>query len=200
MQLDDLKNTWEKEIAMKSNLTDFGHVRRNVDKFDFRAKVSWAIELFACAAVIIFTLLAWFVWLPTKELNPLFHLGMFAMIASCVFVAWKIISERRVSITDDWSFSAKLNIQIEKREKEAKLLNSVAYWYLTPILTAVFIASYGGYAHRTGSYIPDAGLWIYWAVCVVLYVGIYFFNRYRVKTKIQPILNQLYALKRELES
>ncbi len=200
MQLDDLKNSWEKEIAMKSNLTDFGNIRRNVDKFDLRAKASWMIELFACAVVVIFTMLAWFVWLPTKELNLLFHVGMLAMIVSSVFVGWKIISARRVSTTDDWTFSAKLNIQIEKREKEVKLLNTVAYWYLTPILSAVFIASYGGYAHRTGSYIPDAGLWIYWAICIVSYIGIYFFNQYKVKTKVQPILNQLYALKRELES
>ncbi len=199
MQLDDLKGAWQKEVYMKNNMTDFDQVRRKVDRFDYRAKVSWALELLACAAVVVFSCLAWFIWLPTEELNPLFHLGMLAMIASSVFIAWKIIVARRVSIIDDWSLSAKVSIQIEKREKEIRLLKSVASWYLAPITIAVFLGSYGGYAQRTGSYVPDAGLLIYWCVCFVSCVGIYFFNQYQAKTKVQPVLDQLYLLRRELE-
>ncbi len=200
MQLDDLKNTWEKEITMKKGLVDFEHIRRRVDEFDRRAKVTWVIELFACAGIIIVLGVIWLVWLPTEELHPLFHLGMLAMIVSCVFVIWKIISGRRVLTTDDWTLSAKLYIQIEKRENEAKLLNSVAYWYLTPLFIAVILASYGGYVQRTGSYLPDISIWIYWAICLALYIGIYFLNRHAVKTKVQPVLEQLYMLRRELES
>jgi FtsH-binding integral membrane protein len=200
MKLDDLKDAWKKEMTMKKNMTDFDRIRRDVDEFDRRAKVSWTLDLLACAGIITVVILAWLVWLPTEELNLLFHLGMLAMVIACVFVGGKIIRARWVSTTDDWTLSAKIDIQIEKREKEAKLLNTVAYWYLSPLLIAVILSSYGGYAQRTGSYIPNVDLWIYWAVCLVLYIGIYFFNRHQVKTKVQPILDQLCALRRELES
>lgn len=128
------------------------------------------------------------------------RLGMLAMVSSCVFVAGKIYLSRRLSTADDWTLSAKLNIQIEKREKDAKLLRTVGYWYLSPLFVAVILSSYGGYAQRTGSYVPDVGLWTYWAVCLVVYIGIYFFNQYQIKTKVHPILNELRALKHELES
>lgn len=200
MQLDDLKNTWEKEMTVKEGLIDFECIRCQVDKFDRRAKAAWLIELFACAGIIIVSNAVWLVWLPTKELHPLFHLGMFSMIASAAFVAWKMVWGRRISGTDDWTLSARLNIQIEKREKEARLLKSTAYWYLTPLFFAIILSSYGGYVQRTGSYIPDSSTWIYWAVCLGLYIGIYFFNQYSVRTKIQPVLDRLYALRRELES
>jgi len=62
------------------------------------------------------------------------------------------------------------------------------------------MTSYGGYAQRTGSYTPDTGLWTYWVGCVLFFIGIYFFNEYRVRTKVQPILDQLYVLRNELES
>lgn len=200
MQLDDLKTTWEKEMIVKESVVDFERIRRRVDEFDRRAKVTWAIELFACAGVIIALSVIWLVRLPTEELHPLVHLGMLAMVVSCVFVAWKIISMRKVSTIDDWTLSAKLNIQIEKREKEAQLLKSVAYWYLSPLFVAIILSSYGKYVQRTGSYVPNTTTWVYWAVCLALYIGIYFLNQHSAKTKIQPVLEQLYALRRELGS
>jgi len=200
MQLDDLKNTWEEEMKMKNKLANFDHIRRNVNNFDRRANISWKLELLTCIAVIAAVILIWLVRMPTEKLSLMYHIGMLAMVVSCAFVAAKIIWNRRILTTDDWTLSSKLNIQIEKREKETKLLKTVAYWYLTPLLIAVFLSSYGGHVQRTGSYIPDVGLWIYWTVCLVLYIGIYFFNQYRIKTKIQPILDQLYLLRRELES
>jgi len=200
MQLDDLKSTWENEMIMKGGVVQFEHIRRRVDEFDRRSRAAWAIELFTCAGIIVAVIIAWFAWLPTQKLHPLFHLGMVAMIASCVFVAWKIISKRKVATSDDWTLSAKINIQIEKREKESKLLNSVVYWYLSPLFAAIVLSSYGGYVQRTGSYIPNTATWLYWALCLAMYIGIYLFNRYSLKNKVQPILEHLYRLRSELES
>lgn len=199
MQLDDLKSTWEKEVTMKEGTIDFDGIRKQVNKLDRSAKATWAIELFACSGVIIVLSAVWLTWLTTKELHPLFHLGMLAMIVSCFFVSWKIISGRKVTTNDDWTLSAKLNIQIEKREKEIKLLKNVAYWYLSPLFIAILLSSYGGYVQRTGSYIPDTDTWVYWTLCLALHVGIYFHNQHSAKTKVQPVLDQLYALRRELE-
>ena len=200
MQLDELKDTWKKELTMKDNTLNFNHIRLSIEKFDRRTKVSWAIELFACISIAVVVCIAWFIWLPFNELSPLFHLGMFAMIACSVFVGGNIIWSRRVSTPDDWTLSSKLKIQIEKREKEIKLHNSIAKWYLSPAFVAILFSSYGGYSQRTQSFIPDIELLLYWGGCIIFFIGIYILNRHYAKTKIEPILAQLYALQEELES
>lgn len=196
MELDDLKTIWKQEINMQTQTIDFNNIRTQVDAYDRRAKFSWALELCACAAIVVAVGFGWFV---TEQPGILFQIGMVAMIVSAIFVAVKIVLNRRITSIDNWTLLGKINVQIEKREKEAKLLNSVASWYLTPLFIAVILSSYGGYAHRTGGYIPDAGLWVYWAICLVLYIGIYFFNLRQVKTKIKPLLDQLYALRDQLK-
>jgi hypothetical protein len=195
MELDDLKTIWKKEITVQTQTIDFNSIRIQVDAYDRRAKIGWALELFACAAIVVAVGFGWFV---IEQPGMLLQIGLAAMIISTLFVAAKIVFNRRITSVDNWTLLGKINTQIEKREKDAKLLNSVALWYLTPLFVAVVLSSFGGYAHRTGSYLPDAGLWIYWAVCLVLYIGIYFFNLHQVKTKIKPILNQLYTLRDQL--
>lgn len=199
MQLDDLKNTWEREITMENNMTEFGDMRRRADKFDRRANVGWAMELLAIAGIVIFVLLRWLVWPPSEGLSLLFQLGNLAVVVCGIFVIVKIVSARRVSTIDDWTLFAKINIQIEKREKGIKLLNTAAYWYLTPLFVIVILSSYGGYAERTGSYIPNTGLWTLWVVSFIFFIWAYFYLQYQSKTKVQPILEQLYEMKRELE-
>lgn len=200
MQLDELKKAWEQEMNVEQKAIDFDRIRRQADAFDRRAKSAWAIELFACAAVIIACVIGWVTLGKQHTLHPLFHLGMFAMIVSCGYVAWKIIFARKVATADNWTLLARLNIQIEKREKEMKLLSSVAQWYLTPLFIAILLASYGGYVQRTGSYVPDLGAYLYWAASFGFYVAIYFYNKYSAKTRVQPVLDKLYALRAELVS
>lgn len=198
MQLDELKKTWEHEMTIEQKAIDFEQIRQQTDAFDSKAKAAWAIELFAAAMVIIVCATAWVMLGSQNTLHPLFHLGMAAMIASCGYVGWKISFARKVTTADNWTLLARLNIQIEKREKEMKLLTSVAQWYLTPLFIAMLLASYGGYVQRTGSYIPDLGAYLYWTACLVFYAVIYFYNRFSARTRVQPVLDRLYALRKEL--
>ena len=195
MQLDDLKNAWKQEVNMTTQMTNFDSIQKQVKEFDRKAKVSWLIEILACAGVIVGITL---MWTTLKSPSLIFQLGMGAMIAAALFVAGKITLSLRVSKHDNWTLATQLDIQIEKREKEQKLMRSVAYWCLAPMLVAIFLTSYGGYTHRTGTYIPDLGLCLYWTACLVFFVSIYYLNQHQLKTKIKPVLDQLYGLKRQL--
>ncbi len=196
MQLDDLKQAWKQEIEMTTQTNNFDTIRRDVDKFEQKSKFWVAIELLSIIAVIAAVSVR---WLTTEGLNVPSQIGMAAMIAAGIFVGCKIIITLRLTTVNDWTLAAKLNSLIEKREKEVKLLTSVAYWYLSPLFAAILLASYGGYTQRTGSYVPDAGLWGYWALAFSLYIGVYLYNQYALKTKVRPILNQLYNLKTQLD-
>ncbi len=199
MQLDDLKSTWQEELNVKDTLSDFTDLCREVDTFYRRSNVAWMIELFTCAAVIVACLLILFVWPVYEQPSLLFYFGTGSMILCSLFIAGKISLSRKTIYASDGTLAEKLNQQIEKREKEAKLLRSVAYWYLSPIFVAIILTSYGGYTQRTGSYTPSTGLWIYWGLCVVLCITIYGFNQHQLKTKVNPILEKLYNLKSQLE-
>lgn len=196
MELDDLKAAWQEEIKMKEKTIDFDSIRLEADKYDRKMSLGWALELAACAVLLIWVVI-WFN--KVNSPNPVLLSGMAVMALTVIYVAFKIIKGRKSTTSDDWTLSARINIQIDKREQEKALFSSVLYWYLSPILLAVLLGSYGGYIQRTDSYIPDAGLWLYWGVCVVLFVGVYFFNIHRVKTKVEPMLEKLHKLKKELE-
>lgn len=196
MQLDDLKSVWAQEVEFSEGGVDFERVKREVDKFDREVKRAIAIEVFACVGLVLFCLYAWL----TQELsNPMLQTGIVGMALVAVYIAVKVIRSQSVKTENPWTLSSKLNQQIEKREKEAKMLSSVASWYLSPLFVVIVMGSWGGYAQRTGTWLPDAGLWIYWGLCVLFYLAIYWVNRRRVRNEIQPLLNKLYSLREELE-
>lgn len=197
MQLDDLKTVWAQEIEISEGGVDFERVKREVDKFDREVKRAIAIEVFACVGLVLFCFYAWL----TQELsNPMLQTGIIGMALVAVYIAVKVIRSQSVKTENPWTLSAKLNQQIEKREKEAKMLSSVASWYLSPLFVVIVMGSWGGYAQRTGTWLPDAGLWIYWGLCVLLYLAIYWANSRRVRNEIQPLLDKLYHLRQQLDA
>lgn len=196
MQLDDLKTVWAREVQIGEGSVDFERVKREVDKFDREVKRAIAIEVFACVSLVLFCLYAWL----TQELsNPMLQTGIIGMALVAVYIAVKVIRSQSVKAENPWTLSSKLNQQIEKREKEAKMLSSVASWYLTPLFVVIVMGSWGGYAQRTGTWLPDAGLWIYWGLCVLFYLAIYWVNRRRVRNEIEPLLNKLHHLRQQLD-
>ena len=197
MQLDDLKTLYRQELEQDMHTIDFSLIRSEVAKYNRQSTWGWMIELIACAAIILFNLV-W--WLIADAPNLLMQTGMAAMILCALFVGYTIIRKRRLTADTSWTLKSKLAREIEKLEKEARLHLSVLWWYLTPITIAVLLASYGGYAQRTGTYVPDTGLWIYWGLCAVLFFGIYWFNRRLVRMRINPMLERLRQLQKQLDT
>ena len=185
---------------IKERVVNFEDVINKANDYDRKAKKSWAIEIIVCVGIILIVAAKWlFMSPPLEQIHPLLHAGYVAIIAGSGFVAWKIIISRKINEVDDWTLAAKLDIQIEKQKKDLKLIQGIAYWYLSPLFVATIMYSYGGYVQRSGSYIPSAGYWVFWLGLIAVYVAIYKRNQRAAKTKIQPVLDQLYALKNELE-
>lgn len=195
MQLDDLKKTWQEEIVMTAVVINFDQLRADVDKHDRAVKREMAIELFGCVGIISVSVM----YLLFKgDSNWLAQGGAVAMIGLCLFIGFKMLSSQRANVVDDWTLSARLDTQIEAREKEIQLLNNSANWYLLPMYVVVIASSLGGRAEVTGSYIPDLELIFNWLFGTAFFIGIYYFNQRRVKTKVQPMLEKLRELKEQL--
>lgn len=197
MNLDDLKTTWQQEITINQSDIDFSRIQQSAEQFDRAVTRGVWIELFACTCLILLSV-GFFIIKP--DASWMMRLSSLALILVAIFIAIKLVRGRSTSTPDNWTLASNIQRQIEKREKEYKLLSSSANWYLFPLFVVIIASSWSGHAHRVGSWLPDQGLLLYWLACVVLYLGIWWMNKHRAHTKVKPILTDLYRLREELGS
>jgi hypothetical protein len=196
MELDDLKTTWKKEVNMTTQTADFNSIKSEVNKLDKHAKMSWSIEaigaLFGIFATGIFT------WVWVDEPSMFTQVIAVILIASLVYSARLFFGIQQTETQDNWTLLAKLNIQIEKREKEVKMLRNLAVVQLIPMFSIMSLASYAVYIEITGMIMPSMAFIIGWVVGLAYFIFLHFFNRSHLNNKFLPALEQLYELKKQL--
>lgn len=197
MQFHDLKSTWRKEMDLvnKKENYSFNDLKRKVSKLDHQILFRDVIE--TLVAVFIITALA-IHWILNDNLVWLLQLGMLVMSSTCVLIIYRLYQSRKFSSKDEWTLSNRLVVEINKLEQQAVLFNSITSWYIIPVFLSILLSSLGGYYQRTGSYIPDLSLWLYYATCIALAGAIYWFNRRAAIKRVTPLLTQLKKLQSEL--
>jgi hypothetical protein len=110
-----------------------------------------------------------------------------------------LLCARRLEPADDWTLRARLRREIDKLRKQQRLAERVALWFLLPMAPAVALLSLGGQHVRTGTYVPDARLVVYYAVCAVIYVATWWWCRREARRHYGPLLARLRRLSAELE-
>lgn len=197
MQLDDLKTQWRKEmnIASRADGASFKSIINQANKYDRRMRSTVFIEIFACFGIMLIAGLGLFL---KDDIGWMRQLGYFTMIAVGIFIAVVVSKFRKVSIRDDWTLSSRLASETQKLERQKKLLGSTAFWYLTPCALCVVLITLGSRFDNTGSYWPDMKSWIFYCVYACLLIFAYFYHQWEVKRKINPLLQQLKSLQREL--
>jgi len=197
MELDDLKTTWKKEVKMTTKIADFNSIKCEVRKLDKQAKVSWSIEaigaLFGIFSTVIFT------WIWIDEPAIFTQVIAVILIASLIYSARLFFGIQQTETRDDLTLLAKLNIQIEKREKEVKMLRNFAVVQLIPMFSIMTLASYAVYIELTGRVMPSIAFMIGWGVCLAYFIFLHFYNRNHLNNKFLPALEQLYELKKQLD-
>lgn len=197
MKLNELKTEWEKEMQITNQHVNssMNNVVDKVNKFNGKIKRRDFIEMFTAVALI-----TWlgFRWLTAENIGWMVQLGMFVLIAVALFVCYWLFRARKMGDDDSWTLSSRLASEVNKVEKQKKLLNSIGSWYLLPISIGVIFSSLGGYYQRTGTYVPDMGLWLYYIFGAALCGLIYWLNKREAKNNIDPLLQQLKELQSEL--
>lgn len=191
MKLDDLKSAWQEEISqsnpmeglpMNAIINDVTTIHRAVRFRDF-----WMI--FALAVGALLNVL--FGWLTQEQVNWLSRLGVVVFIAATAIMTVALLRARSVTRSDDWTLRSRIEIEIERLEKQRRLLDRVGAWFLVPMLIAIALGSLGGYHARTGSYVPDVLGWTYYMGCGSLYWFTYWLVRREAKKKWEPLLARL---------
>ena len=198
MNLDDLKAAWKQEIdqsarveapAMTKIMSDVKQITREVRFRDF-----WMIFALATGGVLYLT----FGWLTQENVDLPSRLGVLVFIGATIVTCVALIRARCMTRSDDWTLRSRVEMEIERLEKQRRLMNRVGYWFLLPMLIANAVSLIGGHHARTGSLVPDArGLAIFGA-CFLLYGFTYWFVRREAKRKWDPVLARLQRLHADL--
>jgi hypothetical protein len=200
VKLEDLKSAWKQEIEgsarwersdMNAIVNDVTEMHRAVRLRDF-----WMIFPLAFAAIVN-VLVDWFAQPPVDWLS---RLGLIVFVIGTTVLCAVLIRARRSSRADDWTLRTRIEIEIEKLEKQRRLLNRVGVWFLIPMLIAINLSSLGGYHTRTGTYVPDLRWWVLCFGSGTLYGLTYWLVRREVKRKWEPLLARLRRVLGDLTS
>ena len=198
MKLDDLKAAWKQEIdqsvrvegpSMTTIMSEVKKVNREVRFRDF-------CMIFSLAMGALLYLI--FGWLTQENVDSLSRLGVLVFIGATTVMSVALIRARSVTRSDDWTLRSRIEIEIEKLEKQRRLMNRVSYWFLLPMLTANGISLLGGQHTRTGSWVPDTSGMAIFAACGVVYGFTYWLVRRETKRKWDPVLARLQRLHTDL--
>ena len=198
MQLDDLKTAWKEEInqsfraedlSMKNIISDAAEIERSVRFRDF-----WMIFALVGGGLLYLV----FGWWAQEKVDWLSRLSVLAFIAATAVVCVALFLARRVTRSDDWTLRSRIEMEIEKLEKQHRLMNRVGYWFLLPMLIANGLASLGGYDVGAGDHVAGATGWVMFATHGVLYGFVYWFVRHELKRKWDPVLVRLRGLHADL--
>ena len=200
MILDDLKAEWRAEmeytsqtvdLRMDSIKSDVSEIHRVVRLRDFW--MVFVLLLGSGGTVFIRWLNRDFI-----EWGWLSQMGALAFVIGTAVVIFALFMARKVNRTDDWTLRARIESEIEQIEKQSRLGSGVGSWFLAPMLLAIVLSSLGGYHDRTGSYVPNLSLWVYYVVCLAMYALTYWLCRRETSKRLDPLLARLKGLHREL--
>jgi drug/metabolite transporter (DMT)-like permease len=198
VKLDDLKAAWKQEIdqsaraeglPMNAIMSDVKKINREVRFRDF-----WMIFALTLGALLYLI----FGWLTQENVDSLSRLGVLVFIAATAVMSVALIRARSVTRSDDWTLRSRIEMEIEKLEKQRRLMNRVGYWFLLPMLIANGISLLGGHHARTGSLVPDVPGMAIFATCGLVYGFTYWLVRRETKRKWDPVLARLQRLHTDL--
>jgi hypothetical protein len=194
MNDDELKKLWQQQplrepapsaaylISAMQSKTSL--LRRCLDARDLR-------ELLACAFVII--IFGYFYFTVYRE--PISRFGVWVIIGSTIFIAWKIVHTRRTTppAPPGATVVESLRAELNSVRTQSRLLGSVLWWYILPGFIGVTVATWG---LRIDPYSK--------IFCTVLFIAvdawIYRLNQRAVSKQLFPLEAQLQSLLHSAET
>ena len=201
MKLDDLKAAWKQEIEQSvqaENPAMTTTIISDVKKIDREVRFRDFWMIFALGAGALLYLI--FGWLTRESVDSLSRIGVLVFIGATTVMSVALIRARSVTRSDDWTLRSRIEMEIEKLEKQRRLMNRVGYWFLLPMAIANWVSLLGGRHTRIGSWVPDASGLAVFAACILVYGLTYGYIRWETRRKLDPVLARLQKLHIDLLS
>lgn len=200
MKLEDLKAAWKQEIDQSVQLEGpaITTIMSDMKKIDREVRFRDFCMIFSLAMGALLYLI--FGWLTQESVDSLARIGVLVFIGATTVMCVALIRARSVTRSDDWTLRSRIEIEIERLQKQRRLMNRVGYWFLLPMLIANGVSLLGGHHARTGSLVPDAMGMAVFATCILAYGFTYWFVRRETQRKWDPVLARLQRLHADLLS
>jgi Ca2+/Na+ antiporter len=197
MKLDDLKAGWKAEVKQSSAAIDLTNVIKSIEKetskLDRTVKRRDILEI----SIAILLIPVW-VWQLFVVDNLIQIIGLLVAIFACLFIPYKMIKAKQVEPQKDNSVLAFLEVEKIKLENQKKLLESIAVWYIAPLMLAIVLFTAGATTNEAGIPQIDESLAIYYFSCALFSVGVYWLNKRSAKKQFAPVLNKVNQRIKEL--
>jgi len=199
MKLDDLKEGWKTEVEQAGEQQDLSSLVESLEKetikLDKSVKRRDIIE--TSIALLLVPVWAWKLFYSASVLQSI---GLWIAILSCLYIPYKLLKARQVETAKDDSLLAFLSVEKIKLEKQKQLLESVATWYISPLMLAIILITAGAKVDEAGIPLISQQLMVYYFFCAILTVGVYFLNKRAAKKKFAPLLDKVNQQIKELTS
>lgn len=139
-----------------------------------------------------------FGWLTQERVDWLSRFSVLTFMAATAVMSIALLRARRPVRCEDWTLRSRLEVEIERLERQRRLMNRVGYWFLLPMLIANALSSLGGYDVRSGGHVPNATGWALFAASGALFGFTYWLVRREVRKKWDPVLARLRQIHADL--
>ncbi len=190
MMLDDLKVGWESEMKKPVNHEQLATVleilKTETGKLDKSIKCRDTLEV----SIALLLIPVWS-WKLVYSVSLMQSVGLWIAILACLFIPYKLIKAKRVNVQKNNSVLGFLLIEKVKLESQKKLLESVALWYILPLMIAIILITAGATLDSLGIPQLTFQLKIYYSFCALLFVGVYLLNKRAAKKQFKPLLDKV---------
>lgn len=190
MKLDDLKANWKTAIESDNSTQDLSPMIellvKETSKVDKSIKRRDRLEI--SIALLLIPVWSWKLFYSASLVQTT---GLWIAIVACLYIPYKLLKAKQINAPKDNSVMAFLQFEKIKIENQKKLLESVAVWYIAPLLVAIVLITAGATVDETGIPRITEQLAIYYGFCVMLVIGIYFLNKRAVKKQLLPLLDKI---------
>ena len=182
MKEKDLKDLWKssknnKSVKIKNDMI-FQELESSITNFDKNIKRRNLREILAGGFVVLVFTYYFFIMhsIITK-------IGI-VIILSAFFIIYKLLSIRKKPSINSDSLKEYLKVNLSYTLREAKLLETVEWWYISPIALGVFLFFLGLYSNLFSFFIQIF-------ILIILSVFIKKLNKKALKEDIYPLIKDL---------
>jgi len=190
MKLDDLKAGWKTEVTQVNETMDITQIIQSLEKetkkFDKHVKRRDILEI----SIALLLIPVW-VWKLFYSASVIQSVGLLIAIVACVFIPYKLVKAKQVVTAKDNSILANLLVEKNKLENQKNLLESIAIWYISPLMVAIVLITAGARVNEAGLPLISETLVIYYGFCALLVVGVYLLNKRAAANKFGPLLDKV---------
>lgn len=198
MNLDEAKDLWssanepDTESMSAQTLSEselLRLVKEKADAFDTRIRRRDLLESVAAAAVFLF-----FGWLAWHDPSPLVRTGALIIMGGSALIYWKLrhARTRHADPSLDRPVADVLRTERAKVDEQIRLLETVLWWYIAPLLLGLLLVTVGDNGGSTFTL-------VYGTVILAGAAGIYVLNQRAVKNDLRPRREELTRLLEQVE-